>query len=74
MTTSLYQKILTTEPGKHADEIGDVLYCHSHKLTEDAVRRLGIVRTYLEALAIAELEQQVESWVKELAFEKAKRE
>jgi hypothetical protein len=63
---NLYSKILATEPGKHAEAIGKVLYELTSKLSERDAHLLTGARTYLESLAIAEI-TKAEPWAAELA-------
>lgn len=71
----LFEKILTTTPGKHAYALGTVRYNHGHSLGEKACTDLAAAEAYLESLAIAELERQIESehaWIQDLERRKAK--
>lgn len=69
---NLYEKIQTTEPGRHAVAIGEALYIHSHKMDKDEVNKLTQARTYLESLALAELEDGLEPWMRQLLKKKTK--
>jgi hypothetical protein len=63
---NLYEKLLETEPGRHAHAIGDALYFSSGSIGEERCRLLTMAQTYLETLAIAEL-KRAEPWAEELA-------
>lgn len=64
-TMNLYEKLQETEPGRHANNIGEALYDCGVKLGENNVRLLTMARTYLEKLAIDEI-RKAEPWAAEL--------
>ena len=64
----LYQAVISTEPGRLAAVVSDVLYYHSQALGDKSCRELAEVRHYLEVLANKELKERIEKefpWVKQ---------
>ncbi len=70
---NLYEAVKSTEPGKHACAIGDVLYDMGVDFrSTDRAKQLSAVQHYLEGLAHVELEARLAKempWASELLNE-----
>lgn len=58
-----YDAFLATESGRHANEIGEILYDHSEKIGTSNAAALQDVRHYLEILACKEVENSLPDWL-----------
>ena len=66
---NLYEKLNTTQTGHLANIIGSIVYEHTAILGKRCCDQLTFVQTQLEALAIAELETEVQrelEWLKQI--------
>lgn len=66
MSESLYEKICSTEPGRHAHGIAEFVYNHPSTLKKRGADQLAGAQAYLEKLALAEVEELLPTWAREL--------
>lgn len=67
---NLYEKIKLTVPGRYAADLGEIAYGMHSQFSKEDIHKLTAARTYLERLAIQEIERE-DVWVTELAARKA---